>query len=420
MRSWLWLLVVAGLLTGCRSLRPNAPPPDASRPVIKTEAELAAEREQRVRDGQVVPTTSPTLDIERPVHPAPRRLPPPPPPPNAVQGDILMVNDTALTVADILYPLREELAEVRRTRTPAGFREEARRLLRRLTQQEIGSLLIYKEASASLDENERKIVGREVDKQLENLAAREFGASAARFEAHLKENGLTKDQYRATLQRVMVVREYTREKLLPQIFVRRDELLSFYRQNLPRYTTDEARELLLIEAPFARFLPEGRTWERAPATERAQAKLRALRQVRDAQAALADQPFEEVAREFSLGSHAEAGGSWGLIGRPLQPPYEVVSKLIFEHEEGWTSAPVETETGWFIVRCGRVEAGGQRPFAEAQDEIRAEIRERRFNKLSMEYVLKLAENATVSSLDTFLTTAVARAEQLTRSAAIPE
>jgi len=52
-----------------------------------------------------------------------------------------------------------------------------------------------------------------------------------------------------------------------------------------------------------------------------------------------------------------------------------------------------------------------------QDEIRAEIMERRFNKLSMEYVLKLAGNATISSLDAFVSAAVQRADKLTAVAA---
>jgi hypothetical protein len=411
------LVVAAVLWPGCQQARKNQPPPDASRPVIKSEAELAAEREQRIRDGQIVPTASPTLAIERPPAP-PRRSLPVIAPPAAIQGDILLVNDATVTVAEILYPLRDDLTELRRARTLPGFHDEARRLIRRQTQQEIGVLLIYKQASTSLGEKERTYIDGEANKQLENFTAREFGGSASKLAAHLKEYGLTKDQFRDSLKRSMVVREYTREKLMPQIQVRRDELLAFYRENLPRYTTEESRELLLIEAPCEKFLPEGRTWDRAGAAERAQAKLKAMRQARVAREALNERPFEEVAKEYSSGLHAESGGSWGLIARPLQPPYDVASKLIFEHEEGWTSDPLETDSAWLVVRCGRIEPGGQRSFTEAQDEIRADLRERRFNRLSAEYVLKLAADATISALDTFINAAVERAEKLTRPSAV--
>jgi parvulin-like peptidyl-prolyl isomerase len=423
MRGWVPAIIVPTLAVaavfwpGCQQARKNQPPPDASRPVIKSEAELTAEREERIRAGQIVPTTSPTLAIER--QPAPPRRPPPiAAPPAAIQGDILIVNDATVTVAEVLYPLREDLAELRRARTLPGFRDEARRLIRRQTQQEIGVLLIYKQASTALDEKERTYIDGEANKQLDNFTAREFGGSASKLLAHLKEHGLTKDQFRDSLKRGMVVREYTREKLLPQIQVRRDELLGFYRQNLPRYTTVESRELLLIEVPGEKFLPEGRTWDRASAAERAQAKLKATRQARAAREALDERSFEDVAKEYSSGLHVDNGGSWGLIARPLQPPYDVPSKLVFEHEAGWTSDPLETETAWYVVRCGRIEPGGQRSFTEAQDEIRADLRERRFNKLSAEYVLKLAAEATISSLDTFINAAVERAERLTRPAPV--
>jgi len=57
-------LALATLGTGCGlkgAQDVSRPPPDARRPVIKSEAELAAEREERIRAGQVVPTSAPVL-----------------------------------------------------------------------------------------------------------------------------------------------------------------------------------------------------------------------------------------------------------------------------------------------------------------------------------------------------------------------
>jgi hypothetical protein len=392
----------------------SKPPPDASRPAIKTEAELAAEREQRIQAGEVIPTTSPViLSADRVAAAARRRPAPIQPAPGAIEADILMVNNAVLTVPEVLCPLQDELAELRRTRTVSGFQEEARRLIRRKVQEEIGSLLIYAEALGQLDENEKKTLDAAVDKEAENHTAREFGGSTVRLIATLRDCGLTKEQWRESLKRSLVVRQYSREKLMPQVQIRRDELLAEYRRNSPRYSMPETRELLLIELPFEKFLPEGQTWERAGPTERAQAKLKAMRRAREAHEALAERSFAEVAREFSLGSHAESGGSWGMIGRPLQPPYDAVSKLIFEYQEGQVGEPIETPTGWYVVGCGRVQPASQRSFAEVQDEIRSELMERRFNKLSVEYVLRLAEKATISSLDAFVSAAVRRAEKLT-------
>jgi hypothetical protein len=399
-------------------LQSKPPPPDMRRPELKPDAQLAAEREERIRNGEVIPTSSPViLSAERVASPARRTPTPIQPTPGAIEANILIVNNTVLTVPEVLYPLRRQLDRLRQTRTRAGFLDETRRLIRRGTQEEIGTLLIYAEATAKLNEDQKKQVDASVDKELENLTAREYGGSQSRLKAHLKDFGLTKDQWREALKRTMVVRQYTREKLMPQVQIRRDELLAEYRRNLARYSTPETRELLLIELPFEKFLPEGHTWDRAGAADRAQAKLKAMRRAREAANALAERPFDEVAREYSLGLHAEAGGSWGMIGRPLQAPYDVLSKPVFEYAEGQVSEPVETESGWYIIQCGRIEPAQQRAFVDVQDEIRADLMERRFEKLSTDYVLRLAEKATISSLDSFVTAAVDQADKVTATAA---
>ena len=94
----------------------------STRPEIKSEAQLAAEREERIRNGEVVPTSSPViLSAERVASPGRRPLTPIQPTPGAIEADILIVNDTALTVSEVLYPLRSYLAQLRGSRTRAAY-----------------------------------------------------------------------------------------------------------------------------------------------------------------------------------------------------------------------------------------------------------------------------------------------------------
>ncbi len=403
-------LGAAGL--GCHRESRSAAPPEAQRPQIKTEAELAAEREERIRAGEIVPTSVPVVPgtdrltpVRRPTPPVVR------PTPGAIEADVLLVNNTVLTAAEVLYPLQGELDELRRTQTPAGFQERAAQLIRRRTQQEIGSLLIYAEATAKLDESAKQALEERTRKELDDYTAREFGGSSARLTAHLAAHGLTVEQLRSNLSRSIAVREYTRERLMPQVQIRRDELLAYYRQNSARYARPETRELLVIELPFEKLLPEGQAWGSASAADRAQAKVKAARRAREAHEALGSRPFADVAREYSLGLHADQGGSWGMIGRPLQPPYDEASRTIFQYEAEQYSPPLETAAGWCIVQCGRIAPAQQRTFAEVQDEVRQELMESRFNRLSVDYVLRLADKATVSALDPFVAAATRRVEQ---------
>lgn len=395
---------------GCHREADRPPPPAAQRPVLKTESELAAERQHRIAMGEVVPNPSPRL--EEPSRPAVRRHVPPTtqPAPGAIRADLLMVNDQVLSVADVMYLLRTDLEEARKTSAGPALHDRVRRLVRTETQRQVGSLLIFGEALASLEDQQRDAIEKAVDKKLDELKDQEFGGSKARLAAFAAEVGLTMEQFRTGLKRELVVREYTREKLMPLIHIRRDELLAEYQRNLSQYETPAARELLMIEFPFAAYLPPGTTWEQADRNARATARLAAADAARQAHAALAERPLAEVADEYGRGLHAHDGGSWGLIGRPLQrPPLDEVTARIFEFSEGQYSEPLETGVGWYIVQCGRIQVGARRSFEEVQGELRQELMERRFTRESTEYVLKLAERATITGLDGFIDAAVNRA-----------
>jgi hypothetical protein len=406
--------VCAGLIhLACRQTGENKPPPDARRPVIKTHEELAAERAAQIAAGEVVPTTSPARLPGEATH-APARRPATPvirPTPGAIEAEALLVNDDVITVAEVLYPIRPRIAEIRKAQTTEGFFESLKTLLRVRTQQAVGSLLIHKQAVAGLSDQQKKIVEEGVEQEYQERISQEYGGSAARFQHHLTDCGLTVAQYRTLLERDMVAREYVREKMMPMVSITRNEILSYYRLNKARFSTEETRELALIEAPFEAFLPPDVVWQTAPEPVRAQARLKAGRHIRAAAEVLTERPFEDVAREYSRGMHAAQGGVWGEITRPLQPPYDGLSKLIFEYQEGQFSEPLETERGWYIVRCSKVTPARNPAFTDVQEEIRETLTEDKFQKLSAEYMTKLASKATMSSLESFLNAAVRRVIQ---------
>lgn len=384
-------------------------PPPAQRPVIRSEAELAAERQQRIAAGQQVPVEQPAIAAPRPT--APRRpLAAPRAAKGAIASDLLMVNDVSVTVSEVLYLLRTRLDELQADESRDRLHAQIEDLVRSEVQRQIGTILVHKEALASLDETRRRTVEQATDKEIARIRQAAFEGSPAKLAAHLREHNLSEAQFRTLIERDMVVREYTRERLLGRVQIRRDDLLTYYRDHKDKFGSPETRELLVIELPFERFLPAGSgSWERAPRTARAAAKLAAVRRAREAHAALASRPFADVAREFSLGPKAEDGGSWGMIGKPLQPPFDQISEPIFAYQSGQYGEPVELETGWYIAGCGRIEPAVSKSFDEVQEQVRRELYEARFQKLSREYVLRLAEKATVSDVEAFVDHAVSRA-----------
>ncbi len=332
-----------------------------------------------------------------------------------------MVNDTALTIAEVLYPLRQDFAKLAEAGDRARLRPQCGQLIRQQVQRDVGSILVYRSARAALDESRVKIVEDTVQRALTERAAREFGGSLSRLEEHLAAHGLTRAQYQKQIERDMLVRQYGKERFLPQIHVTRADLLREYERNREKYSTVETRELFLIEAPFAAFVPRTTRWEAATERVRGETRAQTAAHIRAAHAALATRPFEQVAREYSKGAAAANGGAWGAIAKPLQPPLSEVSRRVFALGAGQYTEPIETERGWYIARCGAITPAKTRGFGEVQDELREALKDQRFTQVTMQHIMKLAESATISNLESFVEAAARQAEQrcLTPIAARP-
>ena len=410
-------LALSFSISGCKSGGADtaevAAPPDAARaPQLKSEAELAAERQERINRGEITPADSPMLEAEQKRLAAMRAASSQPKlaaSPSAIQGDILLVNKSAVTVDEVLYTLRDEVEKTRTSKSKLGQREAIEKLLRTQVQQEVGSLLVYEKAMSALEDPQKQALDGAVDKEVNNRIAREFESSTAKFQRHLARYGLTLPQFKERVKRQMVVRGYTREMLMPRVVVRRDELMEYYKNNSDKYATPASREMLVIEAPFDQFLPEETTWNTATREEQARARLKARRHINEAHAALSGKPFADVAREFSKGPHAQQGGSWGEIGAQLKPPFDRLSGPVFSFQSGQFSEPIEMEGGWYIAGCGNVQNAHTPSFAEIQYKIREDLREERFNKTANDYVSGLAAKSTVAAVDSFLRTALQRA-----------
>ncbi len=322
---------------------------------------------------------------------------------------ILNVNGTELTAAEVLFPIRNQIAAIRANVPEGDRRRVLENLIRNQAQQEIGTLLLYQEAAAEWPDAQHEQVDAIIDRRLRRFVAENFGGSQARFEKHLREYGLTLADYRRGAKRSAVAQNYAQEAFLPQVHVRREELVASYEALLVEHQGPALRELLMIEMPFDVFLPAGVSWDTASEAEQAAAQRVARAAIEAAEAALADQPFETVAAEHSRGLLASNGGNWGMIGKPLQPPREVASAAIFELAPGETSPIIATATAYYIVKCGAVDAPTPPTFEEAQTELRRKIRNRQAGALSEAYMTKLAAEATISSVDTFIAAATTAA-----------
>lgn len=402
-------------LTGCSFWHHRSDPAATAQqraPQLKSQRELSAERQARLARGEVKAQDPPRIaESGQPAAPSAPSHPTAPlvAGPGAIRGDVLQVNDAQLTVDEVLYPLWGEIDAAAAELSGRVLEAQIGDWVRGEVQLSVGSLLVYQQALGELDSQQISRLDKAVEEQVRVVVAQHFGDSMARFERDLAEHDMTLDAYRERIKRQLLVRSYTSERLKPKITIRRDELLNYYREHPDEFTEPQTRELRIIAAPFDAFLPEGVTWKSATRAQRLRAKLAAKRHIRAAAEALKHNNFADVARDLSRGPRASEGGSWGFIGRPLKPPYDVLSEPIFGYATGQTSAPIETDTGWYISGCGQIRGGKTYTFAESQDKIRSALIEKRFDRLASDYILRLADKATISNLRPFIDAAVKKA-----------
>lgn len=390
------------LASGCQKKADG--PTAAPRPaVLRSEEELSAERVQRIEAGSLIESSDANLAPQ--AVPAPTRVSEPPPftpHPQAIHADVLMVNEASITVPEVLYSLRRPIAELRSELSGSAYAQKLAQIIRDQTQQLVGAQLLYEKAMSGLQAVQKEQLKAAVDRERAELIAREHSGSEARFISHLDEHGLTDEKFRQLMERDIVVRQYAREMLRPRVTITRDELLAWYEDHREDLGSPEVRELLLIEAPFAAFLPAGVSWARATSADRAEAEARAESHIRAAHGALAQRPFKDVASEFSRGPHAAQAGVFGPISKPLNPPYADISRRIFSLASGQYTDPEKTARGWVLAGCGEVKPAVSPSFAEVQDRVRTELQEQKYNRLTTEYVLRLAEKSSFSELGAFI------------------
>lgn len=176
------------------------------------------------------------------------------------------------------------------------------------------------------------------------------------YEAH-------KEDYRTEPMRRARYLAFRPERFQDQVAVSDDEVAEFYASNPDMFHQEES-----VDASHVLI----RTAESDSEEAVEAARQRAVEVTRKAREG-AD--FAELAREFSEGPTAAKGGALGRFGRnQMVKPF---ADQAFSMKAGEISDPVKTEFGWHVIRVNEVHPEMTRPLEAVQEEIRAQIVERK-------------------------------------------
>ncbi len=308
-----------------------------------------------------------------------------------VDAGMIQVNDKFITLGEVLHPIRRRLQSAPAGLTDRDFRLKALELVRQSMKARIEEALMLAEADRKLTEVEKKVVEGEIDKAYRRALAEQRG-SKTRLEDRLAAEGTSLAEWLRSLRRSLTVQTYLQRHVFVQMNVNRRMLWNYYRAHPEEFRTRGRLQMQIVAAPLSAYLPSNRP---ASPDEREQAKKLARRQIDLSIAALdAGGNFAEVAREYSKGAMASAGGVWPVMDvGSFKATF--VEQAAYRQKVGETSGVLTSPLGFYIVRTLACTQGKELPFESVQGQIREKLRRYQYDSLARKYLDDLRQRATV-------------------------
>ena len=206
-----------------------------------------------------------------------------------------------------------------------------------------------------------------------------------KFQAALKQEGMTMADLRRNLERNMLVSQVQRAEVNDKISVDDEEARAYYAAHPRDFTTPAELTLreLLVEVPASdRGINVAQDEE---AKEKAEGLRKRL---------MAGEPFARLAAEFSASSSKANGGLIGPINHDELDPR--LQKILDALPVGDVSEPLRTQRGYQLLKIETKTETRVKTFEQARSEIGNKVGEQKRQAELLKYLDQLREQATVT------------------------
>lgn len=295
-----------------------------------------------------------------------------------VNGDILTKGDFELRQVAALRT-RPELAQV--TPESEALKQAIAEVTPELILDAVDELLLIqrgRELGLALGDEQFTTI-------LENIKKSNNLEDDERFEAALKQEGMTLADLRQSLERQMLVSEVQRRDVVDKISVTESEARAYYEAHTEEFTTPSEITLreILIEVP---------TTDRGinvAQDDEAKAKAEEIRK-----RLMAGEPFARLAAEISDAASKANGGLIGPLNRD-----ELAAGLraqIDRMQVGDLTEVIRTTRGYQILKLESRTETRTRTFEDARDDISNKVGEEKMRGERMKYLEKLRAQASIT------------------------
>jgi peptidyl-prolyl cis-trans isomerase SurA len=220
---------------------------------------------------------------------------------------------------------------------------------------------------------------------VENIKKQNNLEDEERFQAALKQEGMTMADLRKNLERQMFVSQVQQRDVIEKISVNEEEAREYYDKNRQAFTTPSEITLreILVEVP---------TSERgvnAAQDDEAKAEAEAARK-----RALGGEPFPRLAAEVSDAPSKANGGLIGPISSEELSP--ALQTMLASMKIGDVTEPIRTARGYQIIKLESRTESQTRTFEQARSEVSQRLGDEKVRAERMRYLERLRSQATIT------------------------
>lgn len=319
--------------------------------------------------------------------------------PPATGGMAMSLASETITYDEILVALEDRLRPAAAQMDRQMFVNGAVPLVREAVRSKVSDILLYAQARKQAPDNIEDALDKAVDQEINRFVAG-FGNNYALAEAEIRRMGMDWRTFRQYQKKMIMTHSYLSSKLNENARFTHRQMTEYYEKvrdkQFCRSGTLEFHAIDLVPQQLtAAQIGPGQSPQEA-AKELAMALTMRARMGED---------FAELARQYSHGPLARAGGKWLPVtvgANALMEPYDVLENAALAMDEGDISDPIVGDGHIFILKLDRKELGGCQPFEEVQPLIEQQLQFEHRRKQYDTYINELMKQTDLVEMERFV------------------
>ena len=338
--------------------------------------------------------------------------------PKPERSEALHVSGETITCDDILAQsvdqdvsggtFKDKLMEVAKTTTLEQFIEVTRPQMRQRLNNNISSIVLYKQAKRQLGDKVDETLEKVTDKELRRFIF-EHGGNDAQADEALKKMGMNRTSFKEQKKRSILAQYSASLRLSKDRPITHGELVACYDQMKDdSFAVPASVQFRLIDIQPDKIdvtdPNENRVDKARTIAEGLVGKIKA------------GEDFAALAQEHSNGLRREVGGLWA----PRDPnsfvrPYDGLAKKAMEMQAGEIAGPIETPGHFFILKLEQKQAKSYRPMQEVQSQVERKIMDDRYDVALRRLDAEIAAQIAMADTDAFLDRCLERIHKQART-----